>query len=252
MFTGLVVERGRVAGAPSPSGRGGRRLAIAHGRALAVRLEVGASLAVAGVCLTVTARSSEGAGEAWSAVEMSPETLGRTTLGDLAAGAEVNLEPALRLGDPLGGHWVQGHVDGVGEVVGRAEAGEHRALTIAAPAGLGRYLVEKGSVAVDGVSLTVASCDGDRFTVALIPHTLEVTTLGGLATGDRVNLEIDVLAKYVARQVAELLGGAVSGSEATAEAAARTGEREPGVPAGDRAGARQQPPPRGGAPEGGA
>jgi len=210
MFTGLVVERGRLAGAPSSSGRGGRRLAIAHGRALAGRLEVGASLAVAGVCLTVTDRSPEGAAEAWSAVELSPETLGRTTLGGLAAGADVNLEPALRLGDPLGGHWVQGHVDGVGEVVGCAGSGEHRVVTVAAPAGLGRFLVEKGSVAVDGVSLTVASCDGDRFTVALIPHTLEVTTLGGLAAGDRVNLEVDILAKYVARQVAELLGGTAS------------------------------------------
>ena len=187
---------------------------IAHGRALAGRLEVGASLAVGGVCLTVTERSPGGAAEAWSAVELSPETLARTTLGDLAAGAEVNLEPALRLGDPLGGHWVQGHVDGVGEVIGRADAGEHRLLTIAVPEGLGRYLVEKGSVAVDGVSLTVASCDGDRCSVALIPHTLEVTTLGGLVPGDRVNLEVDVLAKYVARQVAEMLGGRGPGGSA--------------------------------------
>lgn len=243
MFTGLVVERGRVAGAASPSSRGGRRLVIAHGHTLAGRLEVGASLAVSGVCLTVTERSSEGAGGAWSAVELSPETLSRTTLGDLAAGAEVNLEPALRFGDPLGGHWVQGHVDGVGEVVGRTDAGEHRVLTIAVPAGLGRYLVEKGSVAVDGVSLTVASCDGDRFTVALIPHTLEVTTLGGLAAGDRVNLEVDVLAKYVARQVAELLGGAASGSPGRPEASGAGGGARHS--AGDRDGVGK-PAPRSG------
>jgi riboflavin synthase alpha subunit len=247
MFTGIVLERGRLIADPERSPRGGILLRIGHSAQLGARLEPGASLAVAGVCLTLIEWKKKS-----SVVELSPETLARTRLGRMHAGDHVNLEPSLRVGDALGGHWVQGHVDGVGEVVGRAQAGEHRALTIAAPAGLGRYLVEKGSVAVDGVSLTVASCDGDRFTVALIPHTLEVTTLGGLATGDRVNLEIDVLAKYVARQVAELLGGAVSGSEATAEAAARTGEREPGVPAGDRAGARQQPPPRGGAPEGGA
>jgi riboflavin synthase len=206
MFTGLVVERGRVAEAPAASGRGGRRLVVAHGRALAERLPVGASVAVAGVCLTVVERSPDGAAGAWSALELSPETLGRTTLGDLDAGDEVNLEPALRVGDPLGGHWVQGHIDGVGAVADRADAGAHRTLTLAAPGGFGRYLVEKGSVAVDGVSLTVASCAGDRFTVALIPHTLAATTLGALAVGDRVNLEADILAKYVARQVAELVG----------------------------------------------
>jgi len=244
MFTGLVVERGRVAEAPPPSGRGGRRLVIAHGRALAERLEVGASLAVSGVCLTVIERSADGGGGAWSAVELSPETLSRTTLGDLAAGAEVNLEPALRLGDPLGGHWVQGHADGVGAVVERAEAGAHRALTIAAPAGLGRYLVEKGSVAVDGVSLTVAQCAGDRFAVALIPHTLEVTTLGGLEVGDRVNLEADVLAKYVARQLAELVRESLAERLAGQAGGAAADERRP------PAEARSRGPRPGGAAEG--
>ncbi len=216
MFTGLVVKRGRLTGPPVPSGHGGRRLAIAHSPDLAGRLAVGASLAVAGVCLTVVERGSDG-GSALSIVELSPETLARTTLGGLAEGSEVNLEPALRLGDPLGGHWVQGHVDGVGEVAARADTGEHRLLTFAAPPGVGRYLVEKGSVTVDGVSLTIFDCTVDRFTVACIPHTLEVTTLGALQKGDRVNLEVDVLAKHVERQVAAALAARLGGGAAEKE-----------------------------------
>lgn len=230
MFTGLIVERGRVTAPPAPSAEGGLRLRIAHGAALAERLEIGASLAVAGVCLTVTSRSSDTAGEdaataspvAASTVELSPETLRRTMLGELAAGDEVNLEPALRLGDPLGGHWVQGHVDGLAEVTARRDAGAHRELALAAPARLGRYLAEKGSVTLDGVSLTVASpprrivAGGEEaveLTVALIPHTLDHTTLGGLEPGDRVHLEVDVLAKYVER----LLGRDRAGADRAGE-----------------------------------
>ena len=202
MFTGIVLERGRLLSDPAPSGRGGSALAIGHGRELAARLEVGASLAVGGVCLTVTeVGDAEEAGGARSLVELSPETLSRTTLGHLAAGAPVNLEPALRVGDALGGHWVQGHVDGVIALLDREDHDDHASFDFELPDSFVAYLVEKGSVAIDGVSLTVARCLPDRFRVALIPHTLEVTTLGELAPGDHVNLEVDVLAKYVERMV---------------------------------------------------
>jgi riboflavin synthase len=200
MFTGIVVERGRLAADPAPSGQGGVRIAIAHGPEVGARLSIGASLAVSGVCLTVT----ELAGDppARSTVELSPETLARTTLGALRGGDFVNLETALRVGDPLGGHWVQGHVDATARVVDRSDLADHRALAFSIPPGMEPYLVFKGSVAVDGVSLTVAALRPDRFEVALIPHTLAVTTLGLAAVGDRVNLEVDVLAKYVERMLA--------------------------------------------------
>ena len=199
MFTGLIVETGRLLGDPEPSRQGGLRLALAHSAELAARLGIGASLAVSGVCLTVIelAPANGTAGEMRSLVELSPETLARTTLGGLAAGDRVNLEPALRLGDPLGGHWVQGHVDGTAEVLDRRDLTEHRVLAFSVPTELAPYLVEKGSVTVDGVSLTLAARAADRFEVALIPHTLEVTTLSDRQPGDRVNLEVDVLAKYV-------------------------------------------------------
>jgi len=197
MFTGIVIDKGRVAGPPEPSGRGGRRLAVRHGRAVAERLEVGASLAVSGVCVTVTELAADGDGGPRSVVELSPETLARTTLGGLAAGDGVNLEPALRVGDALGGHWVQGHVDGSVELLAREDGGEHSSFTVELPPALAPYVVEKGSVALDGVSLTVARREADRFTVALIPHTLAATTLGERRPGDRLNFEADVLAKYV-------------------------------------------------------
>ena len=213
MFTGIVIEKGRVAGPPEPSGLGGRRLVVRHGAAVADRLEVGASLAVSGVCLTVTELGGDSGGGARSAVELSPETLARTTLGGLTAGDGVNLEPALRVGDALGGHWVQGHVDGTVELLAREDGGGHATFTLELSAGLARYMVEKGSVALDGVSLTVARRLADRFTVALIPHTLAATTLGERRPGDRLNLEVDVLAKYVE----ELLAGrGVAGPEAPA------------------------------------
>jgi riboflavin synthase len=177
MFTGIVRERGRVASFD------GSRLVVEA----ATDAGLGESVAIAGVCLTVAAR-----GDGRLAFDVVPETLARTTLGALEPGAEVNVEPALRAGDPLGGHIVQGHVDGVGTLRERGE------LTwFDAPAEIVRYCVEKGSIAVDGTSLTVAATDDVGFAVALVPHTLEATTLGSLAPGDAVNLEVDVLAKYV-------------------------------------------------------
>lgn len=197
MFTGLVVERGRLIEDPVPSGQGGVRLVIGHSPEISARLSIGASLAVSGVCLTVTEME-----EGRAAVELSPETLARTNLGELRGGDEVNLEPALRMGDPLGGHWVQGHVDGTARVVDRRDLTDHRVLAFSIPEALAVFLVEKGSVTVDGVSLTVSALLPDRFEVALIPHTLEVTTLSHLGPGDRVNLEVDVLGKYVQRILA--------------------------------------------------
>jgi riboflavin synthase len=180
MFTGLVREVGRVA-----SFDDGRLVVEA-----ATAAGIGDSVAVDGVCLTVV----ETGGGAL-AFDVVPETLSRVK----EFGERVNLEPALRAGDPLGGHYVQGHVDGVGTVASVIEEKEGARVRIEAPAELLRYLVEKGSVAVDGVSLTVAAVDETGFEVALIPHTLEVTTLDRLATGRSVNLETDVLAKYVER-----------------------------------------------------
>jgi riboflavin synthase len=197
MFTGLILERGRLISDPAPSGQGGVRLAVGMSPGLAERLGIGDSVAVSGVCLTVVER---GSGEV--VVELSPETLARTNLGELRGGDEVNLEPALRMGDPLGGHMVQGHVDGTAEVVGRRDLTDHRVLAFSIPSDLAPFLVEKGSVTVDGVSLTVSALQPDRFEVALIPHTLEVTTLSRRVPGDRVNLEVDVLAKYIHRMLA--------------------------------------------------
>lgn len=197
MFTGIVIERGRLLADPVPSGQGGVHLVIGMCPALAGRLAIGDSLAVSGVCLTVTEK-----GEDRVAVELSPETLSRTTLGALRCDDPVNLEPALRMGDPLGGHWVQGHVDCTARVVDRRDLTDHRVLAFSIPPDLEPLLVEKGSVTVDGVSLTVSALQSDRFEVALIPHTLEVTTLSKLSPGDRVNLEVDVLGKYVHRILA--------------------------------------------------
>ena len=175
MFTGIVREVGRV------ESFDGHRLVVAA----QTRAAEGDSVSVDGVCLTAV----DGMRLVFDVVD---ETLSRTTLGTLKAGDRVNLEPALRAGDPLGGHIVQGHVDGIGRV---REVGD--LVWVDAPADLLRYCVEKGSITVDGVSLTVAAVDEQGFGVALVPHTLEVTTLGGLAPGDAVNLEVDVLAKYV-------------------------------------------------------
>ena len=187
MFTGIVRELGAVE-AVEESATGIRLLVGAPDTA--AEAAVGDSVAVNGVCLTAV-RADDGV----LAFDAVPETLRRSSLGRLAAGARVNVEPALRAGEPLGGHFVQGHVDGVGRVR-RADA---EGLEIEAGGEILRYCVEKGSIAVEGVSLTIAALGEDSFTVALVPHTREVTTLGAVAEGDEVNLEADVLAKHVER-----------------------------------------------------
>lgn len=197
MFTGIVVERGRLISAPRPSREGGVRLEIAHSAALGERLGVGASLAVAGVCLTLVESAPTRC-----RVELSPETLARTGLGRLEKGDEVNLEPPLRAGDAMGGHWVQGHVDGLARLKARRDVADHSTFTCEVPRTLERWIAEKGSVTLDGVSLTVAAVEGREFDVALIPHTLEVTTLGGAMPGQRFHFEADILAKYLDRALA--------------------------------------------------
>ena len=194
MFTGIVRERGTVAGLDG--GDAGVLLSV-EAPLTASASAVGDSVSINGVCLTVTAR--DGDRLSFDAV---PETLSRTALHRLAAGSTVNVEPALRAGEPLGGHYVQGHVDGVGRVRSSEPEGDGVRLTVEAPAEILRYCVEKGSIAVDGVSLTVAALRNDAFELALIPHTLAETTLSTLRSGDEVNLEVDVLAKYVERLLA--------------------------------------------------
>ncbi|HTY51337.1 MAG TPA: riboflavin synthase [Steroidobacteraceae bacterium] len=197
MFTGIVQDVGSVR-ALAPTA-GDVRIAVGVERMDLSRVAVGDSICVQGCCITVVALSP-GVFEA----DLSRETLGLTTLGGLAVGAPVNLEPALRAGDPLGGHLVSGHVDGVAAVVGRSGDARSLRLSIEVPAQLARYIARKGSVAVDGVSLTVNEVEGTRFGVNLIPHTLAVTTLGALRPGSRVNLEIDQMARYVERLAAPL------------------------------------------------
>ena len=192
MFTGLIDDLGRVASVERSAE--GARLRIEA--SFAAELRNGDSVSVNGVCLTAT-NVSDGS---FSAEAMN-ETLSRTSLGALDHGARVNLELPLRAGDRLGGHIVQGHVDGVGTVAARADDGFAVRIRIEAPDQVLRYVVEKGSIAVDGVSLTVAEFDHGSFTVSLIPETLERTNLGSVARGERVNLEVDVLAKYVERAV---------------------------------------------------
>ena len=184
MFTGLVAGTGKVR-----SLRDGR---LEVDTPLAAELAAGDSIAVNGVCLTALEPSAEG-----FAADVMPETLRRSSLGPLRAGDDVNLELALRASDRLGGHVVQGHVDGTGTVEDVREEGFSRVVRVAAPADLLRYVVEKGSIAVDGVSLTVSAVDDGAFEVSLIPETLERTTLGSAAPGRPVNLEVDLLAKYV-------------------------------------------------------
>jgi riboflavin synthase len=188
VFTGIVRERGWVVAARRNGD--GLELRIAAPET-AKGTSVGDSISVAGCCLTAVV--ADGGELVFDAV---PETLERTTLADLAKGAEVNLEPALRAGEPLGGHYVQGHVDAVGRVRSLEQDGR---LTLDIPAELLRYCAEKGSLAVDGVSLTIAGLDGYGVEIALVPHTLAATTLGRLKPGAPVNLEVDLLAKYVER-----------------------------------------------------
>jgi len=191
VFTGIVREVGRVVAVEGDDE--GLTLQVEAPRT-AEALAVGDSVAVAGVCLT--AEAVEDGTVRFHAV---PETLARTSLGRLGPGDQVNVEPALRAGEPLGGHIVQGHVDDLGTVASLVEEGDGARLTIGAADGVLRYCVEKGSIAVDGVSLTVAALEGETFSIALVPHTLAATTLGRLSPGSPVNLEVDVLAKYVDR-----------------------------------------------------
>ena len=194
MFTGIITDLGRVR-------------AVAQGAMTRLEIEtryptesiaIGASIACSGACLSVVER-----GAGWFAVEASAETLSKTTLGDWRAGAAVNLERPLKLGDELGGHLVLGHVDGVGILADRRVDGGSIRLAFDAPAELARFIAPKGSVAIDGVSMTVNEVSGRRFGVNVIPITQRETTLGALAAGARVNLEIDLLARYVARLIAK-------------------------------------------------
>ena len=194
MFSGLVKGIGRVATRTDHGAD--RRFVLELGSAAAAPLAVGGSIAVNGVCLTAVAT----AGNTFTA-DVSAATLAVTTLGRLAAGARVNLEPPLKAGDPLDGHIVTGHVDGVGEVVSVEPAGRSTRLVIAVPAALSRYIAAKGSVAVDGVSLTVNAVDGAEFEVNIIPHTQAVTVIGEYARGTAVNIEVDMLARYLERLV---------------------------------------------------
>ena len=193
MFTGLVEELGRVEHVEARPD--GRRFWIAARRVLS-DASVGDSLACSGCCLTAVTVEPER-----FAVDAVPETLRRTTLGDWQPGTAVNLERSLRVGDRLGGHWVQGHVDAVGEVLSSAPEGDGRRLGLALPAELRRYVALKGSLAVDGVSLTVAALTNAGCEIAYIPHTLAATSAGAYRPGTRVNLEVDLLARYLARML---------------------------------------------------
>jgi riboflavin synthase len=192
LFTGIVSEVGNVEAVDL--GEGGSRLRIRAG--FARELREGDSVSVAGACLTAAA-----IGDGWFEADAMNQTLSLTTLGDLDRGDPVNLEPAVRAGDPLGGHLVQGHVDGVGVVREVTQDGIARRLRVEVPAALRRYVAERGSIAIQGVSLTVSACDAETLEVSLIPETLSRTTLGDAHPGARVNLEVDVIARYAERLV---------------------------------------------------
>jgi riboflavin synthase len=200
MFTGIVEELGQVEGLDGPRLRIGCREVLSD-------VTLGSSVAVNGCCLTVVGwEIPAGDSTGWFEVDVTEETFARTQLGDLRTGDRVNLERPVRLDDRLGGHLVQGHVDAVGVIIDPAPD-----LKVSVPPGLNRYLVEKGSVTVDGISLTVVDPAPDGFTVAIIPHTVEVTTLGHKGPGDRVNIEVDMMAKYAEK----LLAGHLEPSGAT-------------------------------------
>jgi len=195
MFTGIVTDIGHVRSF-SVTGDGdgeGRRFEIATNEALDT-VTIGASIACSGACMTVVEK-----GQDWFCVEVSAESLSKTTLGTWQIGTRMNLERAMRLGDELGGHMVSGHVDGVGELESRISDGDSQRLAFSLPHALTKFIAAKGSVTIDGASLTINEVEGDTFTINVIPHTQKVTTLGTLEIGDKVNLEIDMLARYVAR-----------------------------------------------------
>ena len=195
MFTGIVGDLGTLL---RVADRGGvRRMSIACGFDPAT-LAAGGSVAVNGVCLTIAAHAETADGATFD-VDAGPETLAVTTVGAWAVGARLNLERALRVGDELGGHLISGHVDGVSAIVARDDLGESVRFTFEAPDALARFIAPKGSVALDGTSLTVNNMAGSRFDCLIIPHTLAVTTWGDRRVGDRVNIEVDMIARYVAR-----------------------------------------------------
>ena len=194
MFTGIVQGVGTVR-AIEPRGGDVTLVFDTAGVSLA-DIEPGGSVAVSGVCLTATRFDA-----ASFAADVSRETLSLTTLGDWVVGSRVNLEKALLAGQALGGHYVTGHVDGVGQLVSRHDDARSVRMEFRVPPELARYIASKGSICIDGVSLTVNGARGDRFDVNLVPHTLEVTTLGGLQAGSRVNLEVDIIARYVERMM---------------------------------------------------
>ncbi len=191
MFTGIITDIGRVRSVRDTARDRRFEIATAYDTAT---IDIGASISHAGCCLTVVEK-----GGGWFVVEVSGETLSKTTLGDWTEGGRVNLERSARVGEELGGHIVSGHVDGVGEVLSVEPEGGSRRIRIRAPRPLHRYIAAKGSITVEGVSLTVNAVEDDVFGVNLIPHTWQVTTLGDLVPGARVNLEIDMLARYLAR-----------------------------------------------------
>jgi riboflavin synthase len=195
MFTGLVSDVGEVVAVESRNDV--RRLRIACSYP-AESIALGASIACSGPCLTAVAVGQDGA-RTWFDIDAGWETLDRTTLGDWAVGHRINLERSLKVGDELGGHLVSGHVDGVATLVSREDLGTTSRFTLEAPAPLARFIAEKGSVALDGTSLTVNSVEGTRFTVLLIPHSLAMTTWRDRRAGDRVNIEVDTMARYAAR-----------------------------------------------------
>jgi len=205
MFTGIVTEIGRVVALEDGPVH---RATIASAYA-PDGIALGCSISHDGACLTVVSVEPDGAG-ARHVVEISPETLARTTLGGWQAGTKINLERALKMGDELGGHIVQGHVDGVGEVLERTDEDGWMRLRIAAPEAVAAFIAEKGSIAVDGVSLTVNAVDGAAFDLMIIPHTSQVTTLSRLQKGAHVNLEVDVMARYAARLIEFRPSGNVS------------------------------------------
>jgi riboflavin synthase len=197
MFTGLIQALGTIRVAED-DGHGGRRFGVAA-PGVGAQLAVGESVAVSGACMTVIDAHAD-----WFVFEAGPESLARTTLGELAPGGRVNLERALRVGDLLGGHFVSGHVDCVGRVQERVASGDWETVWFGFPKEHGELMVEKGSIAVDGVSLTVVDVKADRFSVMLIPHTRANTTLGSKVPGDGVNLEFDLLAKHVRKLVGKI------------------------------------------------
>jgi len=194
MFTGLVQALGTIRVAED-DGHGGRRFGVAAPE-IARHLSVGESVAICGACMTVIDAHAD-----WFVFEAGPESLARTTLGELTPGGQVNLERALRVGDLLGGHFVSGHIDCVGRILERIPSGEWETVWFGFPKEHGELMVEKGSIAVDGVSLTLVDVQADRFSVMLIPHTRANTTLGSKGIGDNVNLEFDLLAKHVRKLV---------------------------------------------------